>query len=182
MDTQIDRSAGQRPARPDLLHELAIEHRDLDAAFAATIGSADIGDAFDQLLDAVAVHELAELELLDRVLRFRLGDPELADRRAEEQRLLLRLVRQLRDSRDLHDLRLLHVSFVEHSDREEIEAFPALRHVMTAHEIETGWQDLQALRVELARREAPPVTPDRRSPAPPRGRASASGTTPSGAG
>lgn len=148
-----DRDALASAASPagDLLHALAREHRDLDRRLTGTSGldaSAAGRRHLDATLLAVTLHEVAERVLLDPWVRGPLGRDDLADEREREERRLLTELDDLRgrDRLTARDLAGLHARFVAHSDREEIELFPPLRHVVSPRELVRARRELALLR------------------------------------
>ena len=139
------------PPRRDLLCALAREHRDLDALATWLIRRpprpSDRG-TIDRFLQQMTLHEVAEEVLLGPVMDAVLDGSGLATQRDVEQLALLATSDQLRDLPTLavDDLRGLHQRFVEHSDREELEVFPHLRHVLSPRQLASGWQQLERLR------------------------------------
>lgn len=149
-DTTARATPTARSPRRDLLCALAVEHRDLDALarrLTAPAAWPPTDGRVDGFLHQLTLHELAEEVLLDPLMRTELGSTELADRRGAEQRALLTTADRLHDTGARpEELRELHDHLVEHSDREELEVFPQLRHVLSPEALADGWQRLQRLR------------------------------------
>jgi hypothetical protein len=123
----------------DLLHVLARDHRRLDerarsllAAPARRTPQAIGGFATD-----VLAHEASEQLLLHPLVTEHVpAGLRLARRRTEEEAALERHLRRAMDEEPASAafaarLRVFHSAFVEHTDREELEVFPALRHVVS---------------------------------------------------
>jgi hypothetical protein len=128
---------------PDLLHQLARDHRRLDERLRALLTdrqrrtAAAVGGLAVDLL----VHEAAEQVLLHPLVAARLPDGRrIARERTDEERTVARLLRAVL-AHEADDLALepataaLHSAFVGHADREELEVFPALRHVTSRSEL-----------------------------------------------
>jgi hypothetical protein len=131
-----------RPAQ-DLLHVLARDHRRLDDRCRALLDDptrrterAVLGLATD-----VLVHEASEQLLLHPVVSERLpGGVRLARQRTDEEAALERrlqaAVGEQPTSAEFTDrFTTFHRALVEHADREELEVFPALRHVVNRREL-----------------------------------------------
>jgi hypothetical protein len=132
----------------DLLIQLALEHRDLTHATRALrrrTGDRSV-EAVRRIAIPIVEHEVAHRLLVHPLLaRDERGRSLLRERR-EEQRLLAGRLRQLlsaeprgpnssgrRPPRDAATA--LDDDLVEHTDREEIVAFPHVRHLATAEEL-----------------------------------------------
>lgn len=135
-------------ARPDVLHALAREHRTLDRRLRRLRAPQEDRRRADATLLAVTLHEVAERLLLDPWVRGPLGRDDLADEREREERRLLRELDELRGRAELtrEAVAALHGRFVAHSDREEIELFPPLRHVVHPRELVHARRELALLR------------------------------------
>lgn len=150
---------------PDVLDLAAKEHRELQRALRRTIGGHG-GDA----LSSVAADNVARLSSLiahheasDRLLLYPLvgrdgyGRRSLADRRAEQRSISDQLAKALRVPHDALDemtavLRGMNLTFVGHSDREEIEDFPHARRLSSRDERQELAELRLLLRRELAER------------------------------
>jgi hemerythrin superfamily protein len=127
-----------RPAQ-DLLHLLARDHRRLDERARSLLD--DPGRRTPQAVGGFATdvlaHEASEQLLLHPLVTERVpGGPRLARRRTEEEQALerhlrLAMVEEPGSAAFTSRLRSFHAAFVEHTDREELEVFPALRHVVS---------------------------------------------------
>jgi hemerythrin superfamily protein len=126
-----------RPAQ-DLLHLLARDHRRLDERARSLLD--DPGRRTPQAVGGFATdvlaHEASEQLLLHPLVTERVpGGVRLARRRTEEEQALerhlrLAMVEEPDSAAFTSRLRSFHAAFVEHTDREELEVFPALRHVV----------------------------------------------------
>jgi hemerythrin superfamily protein len=143
----------------DLLVLLAIEHRDLDASAERLLAADD--DRWVRHLPAylvdLATHELAEQHLVTPLVVDRLdGGGELATRRIAEEDRLLAVAEEVRGtarteaSREL--LADLRRRVSEHSDREELEVFPRLRHVVTPDELRELARTYRSLAIQTPTR------------------------------
>lgn len=122
----------------DLLHVLARDHRRFDERCRSFLDAPTRRG--ERLLRGLAVdllaHETAEQLLLHPLVADRLtSGARLAMARLEEEDLLERLLlhaldRPLASDGFRHAFRDLHRHLVEHTDREELEIFPYLRHVV----------------------------------------------------
>jgi hemerythrin superfamily protein len=127
-----------RPAQ-DLLHLLARDHRRLDERARSLLD--DPGRRTPQAVGGFATdvlaHEASEQLLLHPLVTERVpGGVRLARCRTEEEQALERHLRlAMAEEPDsaafTRRLRSFHAAFVEHADREELEVFPALRHVVS---------------------------------------------------
>jgi hypothetical protein len=147
-------------APADLLHLLARDHRRLDERAQAVLVDGSrrtsrhvLGFAMD-----VLAHEASEQLLLHPLVTTRVpGGTRLARARADEERALERqLVASLREDLDgprfLARFRTFHATFVEHTDREELEVFPALRHTVGRRELRELGRSFATLTVRLPTR------------------------------
>jgi hypothetical protein len=131
-----------RPAQ-DLLHLLARDHRRLDERCRSLLADEDRRSerAVVGLATDVLVHEAAEQLLLHPLVAERSvsGERYARQRIDEEEALERRLQVALRhdptDAAILAPFRAFHRAFVEHTDREELEVFPSLRHVVDRKEL-----------------------------------------------
>ncbi len=157
--TRVFRTEDRRMRSPrDLLLQLSLEHRDLTTA-SRQLRDRVAGGAQDAVRDAAArivEHELAHRLLVHPLLRRDGWGCRLFEERREEQLLLADRIQHALivagiiasppvDEHD--DLQVvidpvdvvagLDDQLVEHTDREEILAFPHLRHLASAAELET---------------------------------------------
>jgi hemerythrin superfamily protein len=125
-----------RPAQ-DLLHVLARDHRRLDERARSLLDDAGrrTSQAVGGFVTDVLAHEASEQLLLHPLVIERVpGGARLARQRTEEEGALERHLWRVMDEEPASAtfttrLRMFHTAFVEHTDREELEVFPALRHV-----------------------------------------------------
>ncbi|HSK22184.1 MAG TPA: hemerythrin domain-containing protein [Egicoccus sp.] len=132
-----------RAANQDLLHVLARDHRRFDERCRSFLDAPTRRG--ERLLRGLAVdvlaHEAVEQLLLHPLVADRLTNgTRLAMARLEEEDLLERLVLQTLDRPLASDafkpaFRDLHRHMVEHTDREELEVFPYLRHVVDRRDL-----------------------------------------------
>jgi hypothetical protein len=148
-----------RPAQ-DLLHLLARDHRRLDDRGRALLTDparrtpqAVVGFATD-----VLAHEAAEQLLLHPLVAERVaGGPRLSRHRTEEEAAVERHLRSALEE-DLDSapftarIEAFHAAFVEHTDREELEVFPALRHVVSRGQLRELGRVYATLAVRLPTR------------------------------
>lgn len=128
---------------PDVLDIAAREHRELHRAARSLLTQDGVTDLerLNALLSSVARHEAIDrLLLYPLVGRDTYGRSSLVDRRAEQRSIsdqLAKAVRSIEDP-DAGPLRPilqgLHVTFIGHSDREEIEDFPHARRLSSGDE------------------------------------------------
>jgi hypothetical protein len=148
-----------RPAQ-DLLHLLARDHRRLDDRGRALLSDrarrtpqAVVGYATD-----VLAHEAAEQLLLHPLVAAHVtGGPRLSRQRTEEEAAVERHLRStLEEDPDSAPftarLAAFHAAFVEHTDREELEVFPALRHVVSRGQLRELGRVYATLAVRLPTR------------------------------
>lgn len=140
---------------PDALDLAAREHRELQRAIRRLLGQRARLDDPDDL--GAIVSSIARHEAMDRLLLYPLvgrdadGRRSLVDRRAEQRSISDQLAKAMRvvdDPRhgDIRDVvEQLRVTFIGHSDREEIEDFPHARRLSSIDER----HELAALRREL---------------------------------
>jgi hemerythrin superfamily protein len=154
------------PDRADLLATLATEHRSLDAEAARLLEGVDErwSRRLDGFLRDLATHEVAEEQLVLPLVRRRLErGHELATYRDAERAIVLTLAERLRRARPDDEavamMEELRRRFGEHCDREEIEVFPALRHVVAQEELAELWQRYRVLTRQVPTRCSP--DPDR---------------------
>jgi hypothetical protein len=129
---------------PDVLDLAAREHRELQRALRRLVASRDRQQDRDEL--AAVVSSIARHEALDRLLLYPLvgrdgyGRRSLIDRRAEQRSISDQLAKAIRTVEDeaATDLQAVlegtRVTFIGHSDREEIEDFPHARRLSSADE------------------------------------------------
>ncbi|GGI03013.1 hemerythrin domain-containing protein [Egicoccus halophilus] len=127
----------------DLLHVLARDHRRFDERCRTFLDAPTRRG--ERLLRGLAVdvlaHEAAEQLLLHPLVADRLPRGHLlATARLEEEDLLERLLldaldQPLASEQFRHRFQLVHRHLVEHTDREELEVFPYLRHVVQRREL-----------------------------------------------
>jgi hypothetical protein len=148
-----------RPAQ-DLLHLLARDHRRLDERCRSLLADEDrrTERAVVGLATDVLVHEAAEQLLLHplvaersasgaRYARLRLDEEE-----ALERRLQVALRQDPTGDGFVAPFRAFHRAFVEHTDREELEVFPSLRHVVDRRELRELGRTYATLAVRLPTR------------------------------
>lgn len=131
------------PKHSDLLHLLAKAHRRLDRGCdeVRRLPAEERSRLLGALLVDIAAHEAAEAELLHPLVADRLTDGErLVRERRHETELVTQLARRVRrlpptDPRVGDALAALHRHLTEHTDREEIEIYPFLRHVVGPDEL-----------------------------------------------
>jgi hemerythrin superfamily protein len=131
-----------RPAQ-DLLHVLARDHRRLDQRARALLAEPDrrTEQALAGFATDVLAHEASEQLLLHPLVTERLvGGTRLARHRTEEEGSIerhLQAALRERPSSAAFAARFagFHAAFVEHADREELEVFPPLRHVVDQGEL-----------------------------------------------
>lgn len=131
------------PATQDLLHVLARDHRRFDERCRSFLDAPTRRG--ERLLRGLAVdllvHEATEQLLLHPLVADRLASgARLAAARLDEEDLLERLLllaldRPLASEGFASAFRDFHRHFVEHTDREELEVFPYLRHVVDRREL-----------------------------------------------
>jgi hemerythrin superfamily protein len=148
-----------RPAQ-DLLHVLARDHRRLDERCRSLL--ADPARRTEQtvlgLATDVLVHEASEQLLLHPIVTDRLeGGVRLARQRTDEEAALeRRLQAALREGPDTpaftERFGAFHRALVEHADREELEVFPALRHVVNRRQLRELGRAYSTLAVRLPTR------------------------------
>ncbi|MBS3940630.1 MAG: hemerythrin domain-containing protein [Actinobacteria bacterium] len=158
----------------DLLHVLARDHRRFDERCRSFLDAPTRRG--ERLLRGLAVdllaHEAVEQLLLHPLVADRLTNgPRLAMARVEEEDLLERLLlvaldRPLASDGFKPSFRDLHRHLVEHTDREELEVFPYLRHVVDRRELRDLGRLYTTLMVRvptrLQCRLEPPSTGERR--------------------
>jgi hemerythrin superfamily protein len=123
----------------DLLHALARDHRRLDERARSLLEdpARRTPQAVGGFVTDVLAHEASEQLLLHPLVTGRVpGGGRLARRRTEEEQALERHLRLSMSEEPASAafaarLRAFHAGFVEHADREELEVFPALRHVVS---------------------------------------------------
>jgi hemerythrin superfamily protein len=150
---------GMRPAQ-DLLHVLARDHRRLDERARSLLDDAArrTPQAVRGFATDVLAHEASEQLLLHPLVTERvLGGARLARRRTEEEDALERHLRLAMDETPTSAgftarLRMFHTAFVEHTDREELEVFPALRHVVSRSALRELGRTYASLAVRLPTR------------------------------
>jgi hypothetical protein len=131
-----------RPAQ-DLLHVLARDHRRLDERCRSLLDEPDrrTVQSVAGLATDVLAHEASEQLLLHPLVTAHVsGGARLARRRTDEERTLERHLRTwLREDPTspafTARFAAFHRAFVEHTDREELEVFPRLRHVVSRTEL-----------------------------------------------
>jgi hypothetical protein len=148
-----------RPAQ-DLLHLLARDHRRLDERCRSLLADEERRSerAVVGLATDVLVHEAAEQLLLHPLVaeRSTSGERYARQRIDEEEGLERRLQAALREdptgARFVAPFRAFHRAFVEHTDREELEVFPSLRHVVDRRELRELGRTYATLAVRLPTR------------------------------
>jgi hypothetical protein len=131
-----------RPAQ-DLLHVLARDHRRLDERARTLLADPDrcTEQAVAGFATDVLAHEASEQLLLHPLVTERLaGGTRLARQRTEEEGAIerhLQAALRERPASAAFAVRFagFHAAFVEHTDREELEVFPPLRHVVDRREL-----------------------------------------------
>jgi hemerythrin superfamily protein len=145
-----------RPAQ-DLLHVLARDHRRLDQRARILLTEPDrcTEQAVAGFATDVLAHEASEQLLLHPLVTERLaGGARLARHRTEEEGAIERhLQAALREppASAAFSARFaaFHAAFVEHADREELEVFPPLRHVVDRRELRELGRAYATLAVRL---------------------------------
>jgi hypothetical protein len=148
-----------RPAQ-DLLHLLARDHRRLDERCRSLL--ADPTKRTDRAVVGIAtdvlVHEASEQLLLHPLVTERLTSGErLARHRVDEEeglerRLQVAVRQDPGEPAFAERFRAFHRAFVEHTDREELEVFPSLRHVADRRELRELGRTYATLAVRLPTR------------------------------
>jgi hemerythrin superfamily protein len=148
-----------RPAQ-DLLHVLARDHRRLDERARSLLEdpARRTAQAVGGFATDVLAHEASEQLLLHPLVTDRVpGGVRLARRRTEEEQALERHLRLSMSEEPASAafttrLRAFHAAFVEHTDREELEVFPALRHVVSRSVLRELGRTYASLAVRLPTR------------------------------
>jgi hypothetical protein len=148
-----------RPAQ-DLLHVLARDHRRLDERCRSLLAepARRTRQAITGLATDALAHEASEQLLLHPLVTEHVpGGVRLARQRTDEEGTLERHLRStLREepSSSAFERRfaMFHRAFVEHTDREELEVFPRLRHVVSRSDLRELGRAYATLAVRLPTR------------------------------
>lgn len=147
---------------PDVLDLAAKEHRELLRALRRLVSEHDVSTEaprWDTIVSSVARHEAMDrLLLYPLVGRDSYGRRSLVDRRAEQRSISDQLAKAVRVAQDAGDelvrpvIEGMRVTFVGHSDREEIEDFPHARRLSSPDERHELAELRHRLRVALQER------------------------------
>jgi hypothetical protein len=141
--------------RRDLLVALASDHRLLSSRGQRLLDDETTdARAIDRWAGSVTVHALIEELVVEPLMRGPLARPDVAERRREERRALLRVMDGLRDRPRIGraELRGVVDRFVDHGAREEAEVFPALRRAVPPGDLVAAWHRFVVLRTRIPSR------------------------------